>query len=176
VALVSALVALAFQIWPWLRPDPRESLSADITILAVDRNVTLLEYLRQTTFSASEFAARRKEYMNQAQLTPATSSALFAIRGHVIYVASTIEGYKRRSVVLRWSMYQSSGRRLRSESFSGVQASRVRLDAPTDRFVDEIWFPRPPRSGRYFVRVALYDRNNVLLDIADSARFQASSA
>jgi hypothetical protein len=41
--------------------------------------------------------------------------------------------------------------------------------------MQEIWLPVPPGAGSYFVRVALYDNRDVLLDVADSRPFVAST-
>jgi hypothetical protein len=53
-----------------------------------------------------------------------------------------------------------------------VSAARLSLEAPSDRTLQEIWVPPLP-AGRYFMRVALYDGDGTLLDVADSRPFRA---
>jgi hypothetical protein len=173
VALVVSGTALTFDLWPALKPDPRETFRADVAVFAVDRGVTLDEYLHRTTFSSTDYRKVRDEQLRAAGLKPSSSpTGLLTLSGEVVYVESTVEGFKRRSVTLRWSLYDAQTHvRLRGPSFSGVPAAEVDLEAPTDRTLQEIWLPPPPGEGRYFVRVALYDERDVLLDVGDSAPF-----
>jgi hypothetical protein len=177
VALAASVVALTFDLWPGLKPDPREKFRADVTVFAVDRGVTLDEYLHRTTFSRADYRQARAKQLHAAGVPTGDPSArgLLILSGEVVYVASTVEGFKRRSVTLRWSLYNARTRmRLSGSSFSGVSAAKVDLEAPTDRTLQEIWLPPPPGRGPYFVRVALYDRRDVLLAVADSRPFLGS--
>jgi hypothetical protein len=174
VALLASVTALTFDLWPGLKPDPREKFRADVAVFAVDRGVTLDEYLRRTTFSQPDYRRAREEQTRAAGLPAGSQSnaGLLTLSGEVAYVASTVEGFKRRSVTLRWSLYNGrTHSRLRGPSFSGVPAAELELEAPTDRTVQEIWLPPVPGRGPYFVRVALYDQRDVLLAVADSKTF-----
>jgi hypothetical protein len=166
VALASSSVALVFTLWPGLKPDPGLNFAADVSVFGVDRGVLFGDYLRRTTFTPKELARARDGY----------PASLLRVRGEVVYVQSTLEGFKRRSVVLRWSLYDArSKQRLRGENFSQISAAQLHLEAPTDRTVQEIWLPPPPGKGPYFVRVELYDKRGVLLAVADSAPFAGLS-
>jgi hypothetical protein len=174
VALVASAVALAFDLWPGLKPDPRENFRADVGVFSVDRGVTLDDYLRRTTFSRADYRQARAKHLSAAGVPEGDPSTrgLLTLAGEVVYVASTLQGFKRRSVTLRWSLYDARTRtRLNGPSFSGVSAAQVEVEAPTDRTLQEIWLPPPPGRGPYFVRVALYDDRDVLLAVADSEPF-----
>lgn len=158
LALVSGVVALLFDLVPALKPDPRERLGADVSIFDVEPNVSYGDWLRRT----NQRARFRREGPGAAQLP-----------GKLVYVKTTIEGFKRRSASLRWSVYRARTRtRVPSPAFRDQHAVEVRLDAPTDRSLQELWVPQlPPLRGPFFVRVELRDRHNVLLAVADSRRF-----
>jgi hypothetical protein len=176
LALASSLVALVFTLWPELKPDPRERLGADVAVFSVEPGVRYGDWLERTSPTDEVLDRRREDYVERAalpgQLTAADQRALLGVTGGVAYVRLTIEGFKRRNVRLRWSMYEArSGRRVGDRGFHDVPAAEVDLDAPTDRSVVQLWFPPPPSPGEKFVRVELSSAAGVLLAVADSERF-----
>jgi hypothetical protein len=172
VAFATSVVALVFTLWPGLKPDPRDRLNAQVSVFAVDRGVTLEAWLRRTTFSEDEYREARARYLASLGVAEKDASGLLASSGQSAYVASTVEGFKRRSVRLRWSLYDHATNR-RLPQFSNESGARLNLEAPSDRTLQEIWLP-PLGRGRYFLRVALYDGDGTLLDVADSRPFRGS--
>jgi hypothetical protein len=174
-ALVSSLVVLAFTLWPGLKPDPESTYRARVSVFAVEPGVRFGDYLHRLAFSPARYRERRDELLGgeSRQDGPAVAAGLARLRGEVVYVRSVVEGFKRRSVQLRWSLYAvRTRRRLPDASFSDVAAASVDGDTPVDRTLQQIWIPPPPGPGPWFVRVGLYDRRETLLDVADSARFR----
>jgi hypothetical protein len=168
VAFASSAVALVFTLWPGLKPDPRTHLGAEISVFAVDPNVTYGEWLTtRSSFSESEAQSRLNEAKRQ---TP----GLLKVGGEVAYVRTQVEGFKRRSVAMRASIYES-GSHSRVDGVSNIEVATQHLDAPSDQVVVPVWLPCPPESGRkYYVRIELYHRgDNVLLAVADSKTFTA---
>jgi hypothetical protein len=166
VAMASSLAALVFTLWPGLRPDPRDRLGAEVSVFAVDPNVTYREWITaRSSFSGDEAEARLREARLQ---TP----GLLRVRGEVAYVRMEVEGFKRRSVAMRVSLYEGWSNR-RVEGASNIEVGSQELEAPSDRAVVPVWLPCPPEPGRkYYVRVELYHAgDNVLLAVADSEPF-----
>jgi hypothetical protein len=177
LALVSTVVTLVFTIWPELRPDPRERLGAEVSIFAVEPAVEYDAWLRRTSANGRELKQRRREYLRHAtlrgeRLTKRDKEQLLAVRGNSVYVRSTIEGFKRRNVRLRWSMYDAR-RRTRQPDFDDVPAADVDLNAPTDRSVTQLWISPTPPDKLVFVRVELLSRDSTLLAVADTPPFRS---
>jgi hypothetical protein len=149
VALASSAVALAFTLWPELKPDPRASLAANLKALAVERDVALRDYFRQIRRDASG--------LDVAELRT---------RGAVVYLQIGIEGRKHRDLVLRQHVYRAATRR-RVPGEPDVADAFFRADTPNDRWVHPVFIPGPFRRYDVFVRLELYD-GSVLLAFADT--------
>lgn len=179
LALASSLTALVFTLWPGLKPDPRERLGADVAVFAVEPGVRYGDWLRRTSPTPEELAARRRTYLRNAALpgeplTPKGERALLRVAGSAVYVRLNIEGFKRRNVSLRWSMYDAaSHRRVRERDLGDVQALDVDLEAPADRSVVLLWVPPSPDVAKTFVRVELHSRSGTMLAVADSLPLRA---
>jgi hypothetical protein len=176
LALGSGGVALFLQIRPDLAPDPRTHLGAAASVFAVDRNVTLGDFLqrRAALVSPQELRSERAVYLRAAGGTPAEAKALERVPGEDVFVQLNVEGFKSRSVAMLASMYDARTRR-RLRELDAVPVFSERLASPSDRSVVEFWLPAPPVTTRYyFVRVEVYHRNDgVLLAIADSKRIRS---
>jgi hypothetical protein len=165
VALATAGVALVFQLWPHLRPDPRERLAAEVQIVAIDEVVTFDQFLHRQNPEEVDYGEARRETLERAsgsrdRAVHESYAGILEIPGEVVYVQVSIEGFKRRSAVLHRSLYNANSRhRLAIDNLGGAATARVFLEAPTDRFVVPIWVPPPPGGGKYFVRVELYTRD-----------------
>jgi len=172
VALVSSAIALAFTLWPRLAPDPGTTYRAQVSVFAVERGVTGAQFVQRSAFSPAHRRELRAALLGMLGVSGAGAGVLPA-HGAMAYVASTVEGFKHGSVVLRWSLYDA--RTLRRVSFGGfgdVMAARLDLDAPTDRTMLTLWIPPTPGPGPFRLRVALYDTHETLLDVADSDPFR----
>ena len=177
LALASGGVALFFQLRPDFAPDPRTHLGAAATVFAVDRNVSLGQFLarRKAIVSPQELRSERSAYLTEAGASSGQDAkALFAFPGEDIFVQLNVEGFKSRSVAMLASMYDAKTRR-RLRELDTVPVFSERLSSPSDRSVVEFWLPAPPVTTRsYFVRIEVYHRGDgVLLAIADSRRIRA---
>src|SRR4051794_2930530 len=162
VALVSAGVALFFQLRPDLLPDPRTHRAASLQIFAIDDGVTLGGFLerRRAIVSAAEYAKERAVYVSRAG---GDGAGVLTLPGQDVYVRARIEGFKSRSVALVASMYDAK-RRTRVPQLSDVPVFQQRVDAPSDESVIEFWMAAPPVNvRRYFIRVAVYHRGDGVL-------------
>jgi hypothetical protein len=93
VALASAAVALGFQLWPSLKPDPRENLAASVTVFAVDRHVSFGEWLRRTSWTPAVYRRRRQgQFQASGVRRPGDARAVLRLPGELIYVVSEIRG------------------------------------------------------------------------------------
>jgi hypothetical protein len=176
LALISSVIALAFQLFPSLKPDPRERLGADASVFALDPDVTYEAYLKRTSFSQKELNERRRRAIQLA----GGSKGVLDLPGVMAYVETTVEGFKRREVTLRWSIYDAETRQPYSNSWDpalkpgGEQElidSPIDLAAPSDEAVEMIWIPEPKRGRKYFIRIGIYDEGNVLLALTQSRKF-----
>jgi hypothetical protein len=96
---------------------------------------------------------------------------VLAVAGDVVYVRVAVDGFKGRTVSLRWSLYHAAGGRRVSE-LSDQSGSHLTLQAPRDRTTQQLWVPDLVRGGTYFVRVELYDDRGTMLDVANSPHFR----
>jgi hypothetical protein len=171
IALVSSAIALTFTLFPRLAPDPGTNYRAQVSVFAIEHRVTYGEYLHRIAFTPAHYRARRAEALKDT--SPDARAGVLRAPGDLVYVSSTVEGFKHGSVSLRWSLYDArTGTRVPGPDFSDAPAADLDLDAPTDRTMQLVWIPPPPGPGWYFVRVGLYDDNDTPLDIADSRRFR----
>jgi hypothetical protein len=177
LALASGTIGLVFDLWPELRPDPRTTRSAEVSVVAVERAVPFDDWLRRVTPTRKAYAARRRAHLRRAfagmpRPTPADARAVLALRGQLIYVRMRIEGFKRRSLRLRWSMYRVTGqRRLATEGLQNATGASVVGAAPSDTSVVLIWTPAVAVRGALFARFEVVDKAGTVLAVADSRRF-----
>ncbi len=95
-------------------------------------------------------------------------------RGSVVYVRLTTDGFKRRSIKLRATLYNADTRTPSHNTRSTIEfpsAGRLGIDAPSRAsiqllFVTDLTFI----DGRFFFRVTAYDGSGVLA-YADSRPF-----
>jgi hypothetical protein len=175
IALVAAASGQVFQFFPGLRPDPRERTGADLAVFAVEPAVTVDDWLQRTSGFPEDLRRRRDEYIRRSagtlKITSADRATYLDRRGYVLYVRMTVEGFKRRDVVMRWSMYDNATRR-RIHEITFKEAGRMGLDAPTDRSVVELWAPPAPGHDKVFLRIALASNNDgTMLAVTDSPAF-----
>lgn len=177
VAIVVGVVGLVFDLWPDLKPDPRTENRAELEVAAVDHGITVDEWLKERTFTEEAYLRERDRYLNQGpgpKPNEADLEGILELKGLRASVACTIHGFEDRSVNLRWSLYDArEQRRVDNDNFSNVLAVRLKPSAPADSVVADVWVPEPPRRGRYFLRAALYDRDDTQLAVGDSKPFTA---
>lgn len=166
VALVTAGAGLIFDFFPSLRPDPGLNRVASVSVFAVERGVSENDYLHRTVHAKDELAAA---------IAAERKAGRLYVHGELAYVDVHVEGFKRRSVTLRWSVYDASRNQrfeLGDQEGSDLFGVKRKLQAPTERSVELMWFPPlPGHDSRYFVRVQAEDSERVILAVADSKPF-----
>jgi hypothetical protein len=185
LALVTAAVGIAFALDPSLRPDPRTRISGAVKVLAVEPGVTVESWLRRTSSTHQQFLSSSRAYLaankgpSSAPLSRAQANSLLGIHGTILYVQTTIEGFKRRKLRLRWSVYQKrNGERVPDKDLSDIGTDSVNVNAPTDRSVQVVWLQPvaiPGRASSVFVRFELVTNDGAFtLAIADSPPIDAT--
>jgi hypothetical protein len=181
VALASGALGLVFDLWPGLRPDPRSSHVGALSVFAVERGAKVADWLGQ--LPTDERAAERRYYLRTyfsgiGPATPAGVHTALASKGELFYVQVHIEGFKRETVALRWSMYSAvSQKRLTPSTITGDTAGGVVVGAsPSDTSIVPVWGPQVPVAGPVFARFELLDAHDNILAVADSPRFPGLSA
>jgi hypothetical protein len=167
-ALLAALISgtnLTFELWPSLKPDPKEKVSADLEVLEMDKNVNYGDYDARPGRNVST-GPDETELRND-------------FPGNVFYLRAHIEGFKRQSLRLIWFTYHEKTRD-RSEEDEARSDRIFEPGSPTDTQVAQVWVKEPGHfdedgfwestPGTYFVRFELY-RRDVLLAFEDSPQF-----
>ena len=156
VALVTAIVTLLFQIMPWLKPDPRDRVGAEVSVFALERNVTIGEWIGRA-FPSAEQSKLRKSHPDQGA------------EGELLYVRAAVDGHKHRKVRLRVEVFSSRTQKLVPPSeIDAPPIGAVTMSAPDERSVQAIWVPDLSHEpAGLFFRVELWDERGILA-IADS--------
>jgi hypothetical protein len=185
IALATALLALAsggvglyWDLNPDARPDPRTELGAQLSVFSVEPHVTYDDWLHRTSGDATVYRKRRalrlREVLSHPQrASPQEAADALRATGILFYVHLTIEGFKRRSISMRWSMYdRATGERLADPSERDQRAARFVLGAPSDSSVALVWTPAVARRGAYFARFELVAAGGTVLAVSDSPKFR----
>jgi hypothetical protein len=170
VALASALLALLFQLLPSLKPDPRENVGADVAIYRFEPHVSVAEWLRRA-FSGDQYDDRLKAIVG-AHPTKVEVGQLNTDIGELVYVRTTVDGFKHKHVSVRVRLYDAKRQEplyLPPDLAHLLKISRkpLRIDAPSRRSVQLLWIPDLSSVGGAFVRVEMLDDNGILA-VADS--------
>jgi hypothetical protein len=177
VALVSSGIGLVFDLFPDLRPDPRTTRAATLRVATMERGVTVGDWLQRISSSPKDLRRRRDEVLRGVGLKagdPLSRAARDQLKapGSVFFVDTTIQGLKRSSVTLRWSVYDARTRgRTTRRNLHDVPALGIRLETPADRSVVQVWTPYVTRRGPWFLRFELRTGDGTSLAVADSRRF-----
>ena len=165
-ALLAALISgtnLTFELWPGLKPDPKEKVGASLAVLRLDKNVDYGDY--------------RKRVPRRATRAPIAEHP-----GNVFYLRAQIEGFKRETVHLKWFTYDPNGERRSDRGGGRSEESVFQPDAPINTQVAQVWVREPGQfldglwesdPGEYFVRFELYS-GDVLLALIDAPRFRVA--
>jgi hypothetical protein len=181
LALVSGAVGLAFDLHPEWRPDPRNESAASVTVFADEPGVPVDDWLRRTSPNGAVYRARRqadlsRAFKNPRDATPAQLASVLGVPGELFYVRTTVKGFKRRSLSLRWSTYDwRTRKRVAGADKRDVAAADFTLDAPSDSSVALVWTPRMAQPGWYFARFEIVAPDGTVLAVADSPKFAALS-
>jgi hypothetical protein len=139
VTLVGALLAasisgtnLVFELWPGLKPDPKQKVGGKVANLALDINVPFGAFL-----------------VRSGQQPPADANLKEV--GNVFYVRADTEGFKRETVRLKWFTYRAGN----DERLPGLRASAkaerlFKPQAPIDTQIAQVWVPTPLDRRKLF--------------------------
>jgi hypothetical protein len=160
-ALVGSVSSVVFTFLPDLKPDPRDSVSAQLSVFAIDPHVSLGKYL--TLAYGSVAAAPKTLHIPQEELP---------FPGNMVYVRTRVDGFKHRQVRLLATLY-----RLKTQEpvnfpgpVSGPTAARLRtvsVDTPSTSTVQLFWILDLSGEPPAFVRVEMFDGVRMLA-VADS--------
>jgi hypothetical protein len=163
VLLALNALQFAYVLNPRLRPDPGESLGAEVNVTNVEPRVMRLDYLRRITAptqlrrAAEDDVRHTVGNVSQRELCDHVPT-LLGSWGYVVYADVSVEGLKRRHVELSGTLYDGT-RRDRLEEFGEVNVPPRELSSPTDRFVETVYvsIPSMPErlSKRFFVQLEL---------------------
>jgi hypothetical protein len=151
VALLSSAASLAFTLWPQLKPDPRDSVAANLSVFAVDPEVSLGDFFTRAYGGATEVP-------KSLQVPPVERG----FKGDVVYVRTRVDGFKHRRVRLMASIYLASTQE-RIAVPVGLEGVRtITLDTPSTSTVQLFWILGLDHEPRVFVRIEMYDGTRML--------------
>lgn len=153
--LVAAGVALLFQFAPSLKPDPGDSIGADVSVVALERGATIGSWIQHGFSGAAEQAAQRAKYSGQ-----------LGFPGEIVYVRVAVDGHKHKNVSLSYRLFAAKSEKPLTQLETAEYAT-LRMEAPSQRSVSMMFVPDLASAGDVFVRVVLRDDTNVLA-VADS--------
>jgi hypothetical protein len=159
VALLSSLIPLLFSLVPSLKPDPRDSVAASLSVFAIDPEVTIGNYLARAYGNKAAGAKRLR-----------IAAEEFGFMGDVVYVRTHVDGFKHRRVRLTAAIYLVKGQqRVMLPSTLFHPPIPAELDSPSTSSVALIWIPSLADEPPAFVRVEMYDGTKwQMLAVADS--------
>ncbi len=168
-AILAAFISgtnLTFELWPGLKPDPKEKTAGELEVLEMDKNVYYREYDARPGRNVVENLGLEESGYDYP--------------GNVFYLRAHIEGFKRETLRLIWFTYDSNRhrRRMRREA----RSDRIfEPDSPVNTQVAQVWVKEPGyfdqeeewkgEEGEYFVRFELYS-GDLLLAFKDSPTFE----
>ncbi len=157
--LVSVGVSLLLQLAPDLRPDPRDSVGADVAIVGVEPGVPVRDWI-QRGFRGEQRTALLKRYESQLDFP-----------GELVYVHVAVDGHKHRDVELRYALYNARTQRRMPDRVGFAPFARIRIEAPNQRSIQYLFVPDLSFERDLFIRAELTDSEGVLA-IADSGRLR----
>ena len=162
VALLASGVGLFWDFLPQYRPDPLDTVGADVAIVAIEPNVRLVDWLRRAY--GTKFDGPAREIFGR----PPSDSELHQ-PGELLYVRTQVDGHKHKDVTLRYRLYDGATDRPVDIPLPPLLAKvqRVKLDAPSQRSVQLLWTPDLRDEEGAFLRVELASEHG-LLAVADS--------
>jgi hypothetical protein len=168
LALAGAVLSLLFQLVPQLKPDPRENVGAEVSIYRIEPGVKIRDWLRRA-FHGEDYDDEIKRLYGphpSAQTLDQMNSP-----GELVYVRTTVDGYKHKHVNVRLRLYDAGTQEALPEEdiqgFEEIINAPIGIDAPSRRSVQLLWIPDLRHSDPTFVRVELSDKHGVLA-VADS--------
>lgn len=92
--------------------------------------------------------------------------------GMAIRWKATVEGYKGKTLELRWTLYNAlTLAPVNDARFQNQLGTTLRSEADVDRGAGSFDIPAPSDEGTYYVRVVLEPPNAAALDVEETDRF-----
>jgi hypothetical protein len=162
IALAGSASSLLFAFLPQLKPDPRDSVAAQLSVFAIDPDVSLGDYVVRA-------------YGSLAAAPPALRipRGERSFPGDLVYVRTRVDGFKHRRVRLVASIYDAATQRRfplgpgGTQSEAVLSARTVELDTPSTSTVQLFWIESLRGEPPAFVRIEMYDGARMLA-VADS--------
>lgn len=160
-ALAGSASSVVFTFLPELKPDPRDSVLAQLSVFAIEPHVSLGNYLALAYGSVA--AAPKALHIPHEELP---------FQGNMVYVRTRVDGFKHRQVRLLATLYRKSTQdpvNLPSQ-LSGPTALRLRtveLDTPSTSTIQLFWVLDLSGEPPTFIRVEMFDGVRMLA-VADS--------
>jgi hypothetical protein len=171
IALLVALVGLVFALVPTIKPaEPPEKLGGRFEKTGVEHNV-----------SQSQYEVEVLHLVEESRSYPL---------GMLVRARVELSGFKARHYRVLGELWDTSSARphqyaLRDGETVQVSGQDLRPSASTDAVTFQLWVRNPTHSGRYFIRLRLYDvgkgKSNqegepgALLDYTDTTSFSYRS-
>jgi hypothetical protein len=155
--LVSVGVSLLFQFVPDLKPDPRDSVGADVAVVAVEPGVSVRDWIARG-FQGEQRAEMMRRYSGQLDFP-----------GELIYVRVAVDGHKHKDVGLSYALYGAESHRRLPDRLNFAPFSRIRIEAPSERSIQYLFVPSLRFTSDLYIRAQLTDSEGVLA-VGDSGR------
>ena len=172
VAIATGAVALVYTVAPELRPDPRDTLAAEVEIVAVERVISRDEWRNRVAVGDRAKYLKILREDNLATGFPAGDPCgIGTLLGHMVSVATEAKGYKRRELILKAAVFDARTQRIIPGEYDELLA-RFPIDAPTAKSVQRVFMQDVGgQAKRILIRVEISDPEGNLLGVADSKPF-----
>lgn len=166
VGLTVGALGLFWDFLPQYRPDPLDTVGADVEIAAIEPGITLLDFLRRT--HPDDVTAAGRQVFGRMP-----SRSELRQPGEMLYVRTQVDGHKHRDIVLRYTLYDGATQMPVELPLPPElkRLQRAKLVAPSQRSVQLLWVPDLSDERNVFIRVELTSDSG-LLAIADSGRLR----
>jgi hypothetical protein len=164
VALAGSIVTLLFTLVPDLKPDPHEKVGAAVDIVAVERNVSVRQWLHRAFPGDVDGAAEK--LFGKHPVVP-------GYHGEVVYVRVQVDGFKHGHVFLAVRLYDARTQSVVELPSTPIDPARFatlssrKIDAPSRSSIQVLFLPNLAGTPHYFLRAELYETGGVLA-LADS--------
>jgi ribosomal protein L40E len=151
-AAIATILGLLFLLWPSIKPVEPPTLSAVLSNVSVEPNVTREEFLRRNNSPTSGYTREQLQ-----------------TNGAVVAFDVQLKGFEGRWCPSRWSIYDApSDTRVPEIELADQPGTIFQPEVADDHAGDKIWVQFPDRAGSYKVRLEIYDDKGVLLTHMDS--------
>lgn len=166
IALVAGGVGLLFEVFPALRPDPRDRVGGTIEVFSVESGVPRSSWLQDAFPKDVDGATKRILGLDDP------SPSELALPGTVVYLKVEVDGYKRREIAIRARLYNArTQRRVPNFPTNYADAGGIQIDAPNRRTVQQLFLPDLRGEQPAFLRIELVDpESGTPIAITDSPR------